>query len=104
MNNADMMMLVTILGCPAAAGFVAASQKAGWFTLLFVILGLAIGLAFGFVVSKTAYRILNSCGKQSRALLGWASVFAYLLVPLVLAFGAMAITGWLTLVFVRHIL
>jgi hypothetical protein len=86
------------------AGFVAASQKAGWFTLLFVILGLAIGLAFGFVVNKTAYRILNSSGKRSRALLGWALVFAYLLVPLVLALGAMAITGWLTFVFVRHIL
>ena len=56
------------------------------------------------MVHKLAYRLLDVGGRQSGALAGWAMLFAYTLVPLVVAFAAMAATGWLTFMFMRHVL
>src|ERR1700756_934987 len=102
MNAAELATALTVFGCGGTAGLVAASEKAGWFSALFVIAGLAAGFGFGFVVHKLAYRLLAACGRQSGAFAGWTLLFAYTLLPLLLACGAMAITGWLTFLFVRH--
>ena len=104
LNAADFATLVTVFGCAGVAGLVAASEKAGWFTVLFVVGGLAAGFGFAFGVHNLAYWLLDVCGRQSRAALGWACLFAYSVVPLLFACGAMALTGWVTFLFVRHVL
>jgi|SRR5215204_404231 len=104
LNAAGCATLVTVFGCAGVAGLVAASEKAGWFTVLFVVAGLAVGFGFAFVVHKLAYRLLDVGGRQSGASVGWAMFFAYTLVPMLVASGAMAVTGWLTFLCVRHVL
>ncbi|MBP7827830.1 MAG: hypothetical protein KA236_14925 [Verrucomicrobia bacterium] len=104
LNAAGFATLVTVFGCAGIAGLVAASEKAGWFTVLFVAGGLAAGFGFAFGVHKLAYRLLDVCGRQSGAALGWVCLLAYSVVPLLIACGAIVLTGWLTFLFVRHIL
>ena len=102
MNAAELNTLVTIVGCPAVAGMVAASEKAGWFTVLFVVAGLAIGVGAGFCVHKIAYRFLRIHDK--RTWVQCASLFAYLLVPMAILMCAIVGTGALTVWVVRHCL
>ena len=104
MNAAELATALTILGCGGTAGLVAASEKAGWFTVPLVVAGLAVGFGFAYVVHKLAYRLLHAGGRQSGAVTGWAMLFAYTLVPMLVTFGAMAVTGWLAFLFVRHVL
>lgn len=101
LNAADLSALITVLGCSAVAGLIAVWQKAGWLTLLCVIGGLAVGFALGIGVNKLAYRILHKAGRQTRALWGWLLILAYTFVPIMAAFAAMALTGFLTLLFMR---
>ena len=104
MNAADLATVLTVLGCAGVAGLVAASEQAGWFTVLFIIFGLAFGFGCAAGVHKLAYRLLGIAGRQTRASSGWAWVFAYTLLPLMTAFGAMALTGWLTFLILRQVL
>jgi hypothetical protein len=104
MNAAQLAMVMTIFECSGIAGCVAASEKAAWFTiLLFVIGGLALGFAFALGVGKLAYYLLNAPGWKSRGFYGWAIVFACLFIPNIVGLGAMALTGWLTFLIVRHV-
>jgi len=103
MNVADLATLLAFFGCPAVAGLVAARQ-AGWFTILFVVLGLAVGFAAAVGVHKLAYRLLEACLHPVRGLSGMALLFGYMLVPVMAAFGAMVVTGWSTAWLVRHAL
>jgi hypothetical protein len=104
LNAADLATLVTVVGCSVVAGLVAGAEKAGWFTIIFVFGGFAVGFAFGAGVHKLAYWLLRASGRQARAFSGWAMLFAYTFVPLIVAFGAMAVTGCLTFWLVRHAL
>jgi len=104
MNAADLATALTVFGCGGTAGLVAASQKAGWFTVLFTITGFAVGFGCALAVHRLAYRLLDAGRRQSGALTGWAIILAYTLLPLLMAFGAMAATGWLTFWSVRYFL
>ena len=104
MNAADLATLFTVFGCGGTAGLVAAAERAGWFTVLFVLAGLLVGFGFACVVNKLAYWLLDVCCRQSGTLAGWGMLFAYGLIPMLVAFGAIATTGWLTLLSVRHVL
>jgi hypothetical protein len=75
MNLPDMMTLITFIGCPVAAGLTAASEKAGWFSLLFVALGVALGFGCSYLVRGVSYLLLfGGCKKQK----AWLSVPLFL--------------------------
>src|SRR5687768_1545292 len=95
MNVADFFMMITILGCPLAAGITAASQKIGWFTALFMAAGLLIGIAAGLGINKLAYLLLHSDDRQ-KPMIGLSLALAYLILPVVLASAVIAATAWLT--------
>lgn len=100
MNVAELSTVLTILGCGATAGLVAASEKAGWITAPVTVAGLAAGVGFAYAVHKLACRLLDACSRQRGALAG-GMLFAYTIVPMLAAIGAMMITGRLTSLFVK---
>jgi hypothetical protein len=102
-NLADMMSLITLVGCPIAAGLSAASQKAGWFTLLFVAFGIALGFGCSFCVNRVSYLILFASCKQKKALFHAPLFLGYLFIPMILAFGFMALTGGLAAWLAKYI-
>lgn len=104
MTFAELATAITIFGCGGIAGLVAASEKAGWFTMLFVLAGLSLGFGFGLVVHKLAYRLLRVGNKNSGAFGGWLLLFFSIFPPTAVAFSAIAITGWLTFMIVRQVL
>lgn len=104
MNLADMMTLITFVGCPVAAGLVAASEKAGWFTLLFVAFGAALGFGSSYCVHAVSYRILFASCKRTKVWLSVPLFLAYMFVPMIAAFGFMALTGGLSAWFAKHLL
>jgi hypothetical protein len=103
MNFADLTTVITVLSSAGVAGVLAAREKAGWFTVLFVAAGLAFSFGCIGTVCKLADRLLEVCDRQSKALFGWATLLAYILVLGVAAFGVTALTGWLTILITRHI-
>jgi len=104
MNAAGLATFLTVFGCAGVAGLVAASEKAGWFTVLFSAAGLAVGFGCAAGVHKLAYRLLDVAGRQTKAASGWAWLLAYALLPLMSALAAMAFSGWVTFVIVRQVL
>jgi hypothetical protein len=104
MNAGQLAMLMTILECSSIGGIVAASEKVGWFTILLCVIGgLALGIAFALGVGKLAYFLLDAPGWKKRGFSAWAMCFACLFIPQIVGFGAMALTGWLTFLIVRHV-
>jgi type IV secretory pathway VirB2 component (pilin) len=104
MNASDLATVMTILGCPVAAGFAAVDARAGWFTPLFVIIGLALGFAASYGVRWLAYLLLAACGSMSKTWIGWPLLFAYTLLPMIAALGAMSGIFTLTLCSARHLI
>lgn len=96
LNAADFAMLITFFGCASASGCVAASQRVGWFTIFFIAFGLALGYGFGFLVNRLAYRILHASRRQTRPIFAWALMFAYTIIPLLLAFAGIGVAGGLS--------
>jgi hypothetical protein len=105
-NAADLATVITFLGCSLIAPIVAVSEKAGWFAILFIALGVAIGLGAGYCVRSLAYFLLASGSSQSEARpwLGWPLLLAYIIIPMIAATGAIAVTGGLAVWLARHIL
>ena len=104
MNLADMMTLLTLVGCPVAAGLAAASEKAGWFTLIFVAFGVALGFGCSYCVRAVSYLILFASCKQKKVWLSAPLFLAYMFVPMVAAFGSWALAGGLSAWFAKHLL
>jgi hypothetical protein len=73
-------------------------------TILFVIAGFVVGFGFAAGIHKLAYRLLDVSGRRSRALSGWAWLFAYTFLPMLGGLGSMVLTGWLTFLVVTHLL
>lgn len=96
MNFADMMTLIAFIGCPVAAGVAAASEKAGWFSSLFVALGVALGFGCSYCVRGVSYLLLFSSCKQPKAWWSDPLFLGYLFVPMVAAFGFIALAGGLS--------
>jgi len=103
MNLADMMTLATLLGCPLAAGVVAAHERAGWFSALFVAVGILLGLACSYCVHAVSYLILTTSCRQKTWLMALLFI-AYLIVPGLLALGLVLLTGCATQWLAIHIL
>jgi len=104
MNLADMMTLITFIGCPVAAGLAAASEKAGWFSLLFVALGVALGFGCSYLVRGVSYLLLFGGCKQQKAWLSVPLFLGYMFVPMIAAFGFIALAGGLSAWLARHVL
>jgi hypothetical protein len=104
-NHADGTTLGALICCPIVAGVAAASAQAGWFTVVFVAAGLAVGVAVAYAVRKVAYLTLEAAlSVKTRPWGGWVFGVAYIILPsAVMASGG--ISTWLgTLWLVRHVL
>jgi hypothetical protein len=96
MNWADLTSVITPLICTFAAGAGAAQEKMGWGSLVFAAGGFAIGLGCGLVTRRLGILLLFVGCKQSRSLLTFGLLLAYMLIPMALMFGAVAGTAWLS--------
>ena|ERR1700744_1466681 len=96
MNLADMMTLITFFGCPVAIEVGAFSGRAGWFTLLFIALGIIVSFGCSCCVRSLAYFLLFAAGKQSKNWLCALWLFGYLFAPMIAAFGFIILTGGLS--------
>ena len=103
-NHADSTTLGAFLGCPIIAGLTAASEQAGWFTILFVAAGLVVGSGVAYGVRKVAYLILNVGASQSNPWVGWPLLIAYCVLPVAISVGGMIVSRWGTIWLVRHLL
>ncbi len=90
MNWADLSVVITPLICALAAGTEAVQEKAGWGSLLFAVGGFAIGFACGIVARRLGMLLLFLGCKQPRAVLTFALLIAYMLVPMAVMIGAFA--------------
>lgn len=104
MNLADMMTLITFVGCPVAAGLAAASEKAGWFTLVFIAFGVGLGFGCSYCVRAISYLILFASCKQKRIWLSVPLFLGYMFVPMIAAFGFLTLTGGLSAWLAKHLL
>jgi hypothetical protein len=82
----------------------AASEKVGWFTLLFVAFGAAFGCGCSYCVRAVSYLILFASCKQSKVWSGVPLFLAHMFVPMVAAIGLMALTGGLSAWLAKHLL
>ena len=111
-NHADGTTLTSVFFYPIAAGVGAAHAGAGWFTVLFILLGLAAGVGVFLFGRKPVYAIsqfgMNLTSKMHK---GWLRqvvtvpfFLCYLILPFAMvwggAFGLWAGSIWV----VRHLL
>ena len=104
MNWADLSMIVITLTTALTAGLSAASEKAGWSTALFVVVGLGIGFGLGVLARQLAYLILAGCCRQKRAIFGFGLLLLYIVVPMLILVCAIHGMGVATAWVVRHYL
>ncbi len=96
MNLESLCLNLSIFGCPIIAGIGAAENKASWFTVLFVLGGLAVGLGFCVVISKMADVCYKAGTKKSAPSLEALGFLSYFIVTLGLVAGAWVASGWLS--------
>jgi hypothetical protein len=111
-NHADGTMFTSIVFYPIAAGIGARSAGAGWFTPLFVVAGIAVGIGIIYVGRKFIYAVLDfGMSRTSRLSPSWLQQVAaapllilYFLLPFVIigggVFGLWRGSSWL----VTHVL
>jgi len=105
-------MFTSIVFYPIAAGVSAHSAGAGWFTPLFVVAGVALGIGIIYVGRKLIYTVLDfGMSRIARISKSWVQQVAaapllilYLILPYAIiwggAFGLLRGSIWL----VRHLL
>ena len=106
MNLADLTTLIALVGCPIAAGAQAASFHAGWYAVLFVAGGVAVGIAVAYLVRMVAYFILMG-GTRAQKTRPWLIVpvlIGYMIVPFSIAAAGISGTGNGTLWLIKHFL
>jgi hypothetical protein len=103
MNLADISTLFTLLGCPIAAALSAGPYKAGWLIVIFVVFGLAVGIAGSYVVRRLACSILFASCKVKTAWAGVPLFRAYMVVPLAGTFGFISLTVGGTVWVMKHV-
>jgi len=101
MNFIELVAWIVVLGCPVTAGLVAAMEKAGWFTILFVAIGLAVGYASAMGIGWLSYILTSAEDRYSNSFWSCGLFIAYILIPPMAAFGAMAVTGWVTVFIIK---
>ena len=95
LNLADMTTLIAFVGCPIAAGAQAASLHVGWYIILFVGGGFAVGFALAYIVNRISYLILmkGTKAQETRPWLIGPVLISYMLLPLALAVLGISGTG-----------
>ncbi len=102
MNWADLTFVITPLICALSAGTAAAEQKMGWASWLFAIGGFGIGFGCGIAIRRLGVLLLFVGCKQSRSIVTFGLLMAYMLVPMAVMVGAFAGTAWLSTWIARH--
>ena len=95
-NHADGTIFTSVLFCPIAAGAGAAHAGAGWLTVLFVPVGLAVGLGIFRFGRGPVYAITQfGLSRTSRMPKGWIQqlfilpfLLVYMILPLATVWGA----------------
>ena len=110
-NHADGMIFTSVIFCPIAAGAGAAHAGAGWLTVFFIPIGLAVGIGIFRFGRAPVYAItgfgMNRASKLPRCfqpVIALPFLLVYIILPLVIVWGAVfgvwAGSIWL----VRHLL
>ena len=102
MNWAELTFVITPLICALSAGTAASEAKMGWASWLFAAGGFGIGLCCGIVTRRLGILLLFVGCKQSRSILSFGLLMAYILVPIAVMVGAFAGTAWLSGWLARH--
>lgn len=111
-NHADGTMFVSVIFYPIAATKAALSAGAGWWALLFIPAGLAVGVAIAYLGRKLIYAIMRpvmeSGLERSKSWVQWildAPLFLlYIILPYAIV-GAGVWSTWLGSIWlVRHAL
>ena len=111
-NHADGTMLTSVVFCPIAAGFGAARAGAGWLTIIFVLVGLAVGVGIFRFCRQPVYFVTGlGIRFSSRMPEGWVQqvvsvpfFLLYMILPLAIVWGA-ALGIWAGSIWlVRHAL
>ena len=102
MNWADLSFIVTALACALVGNAAALDAKMGWGAGLFAVGGLAVGVGFGLVGRQLGLLILFAGCKQSRSVVAFGLLLAYMLVPMIALIGACAATARLTVWVAAH--
>ena len=96
MNWADLSFVMTPFLCAFVAGAGAMQEKMGWASLLFVVGGFFIGFGFGLVARRLGLLMLFAGGKQTRSIIVFGLLMAYMLAPMIVMMCAFAATVGLT--------
>ena len=107
-NLADGFLFVSVLFYPISAAKAAASVGAGWFSILFVPLGLATGFAVTFVARKILYLTMEYVLRHTNTQKGWIQavvgaplLLGYMVFPFVVIAGGLYATWFGTIWVVR---
>jgi len=79
MNLADLVTLLTFIGCAVGAGIGSAVNGAGWLTNIFFIAGILLGACCALAVRWFAYALLHAKTKGRFGEFG--SLIAYMFIP-----------------------
>jgi len=106
MNLADLSVILITLATALTAGLSAGSEKAGWSTVLFVVVvvGLGVGFGLGVLTRQMEYLILAVACRQKRAFISFGFLLLYMLVPMLILVFAIHGTGVATAWVVKHLL
>ena len=102
MNWADLSFVATPMICALSAGAAAADAKMGWFSILFAVGGFAIGYGFGMAARWLGLLMLFAGGKQSRSIVTFGLLMAYMLVPMFVMVAGFGATAFLATWIARH--
>ena len=102
MNWADLSFVATPLICALSAGTAASEAKMGWYSLLFAVGGFAIGYGFGMVARWLGLLMLFAGGKQTRSIVTFAMLMAYMLVPMFVMIAGFGVAAMLSTWLAKH--
>lgn len=88
-NLADMQSVGVVLASPIMAVGAGVSSKAGWFIPLYVVAGVALGIALAWTMRFVAYRAFPY-REGDGVLRQWLSALAYILGPPLIGIGVLS--------------
>ena len=102
MNWADLSFVATPLICALSVGTAASEAKMGWFSLLFAVGGFGIGYGFGIVAGRLGLLLLFAGCKQTRSIVTFGLLMAYILVPMFVMIAGFGVAAMLSTWIARH--
>jgi hypothetical protein len=111
-NHADGTMFVSVLFYPIAAAIAAAHSGAGWFTVLFIPAGLAIGIGVCYMGRKLIYSLVGfGLSRTSKTSKSWIQQVAfapffvlYMILPYAIGWAGISGTWFGSIWLVKHML